>query len=177
MRVGRLGGPRLWTEFCGCAHRGRCWLSNAPSPFDEGWFDTCDQCRGDGEHVRIPGPSASDLINVGGEVQVYPVEVESLTLQPRTWLMSQYGANRIQSAERLLQRVSRLKESEDLSELGGAALDHCKERMPRYMRPMVVFWQTNRKRPTWFKSQGLRNAREMISSLKFEERENRSLLW
>ncbi len=53
---------------------------NAPSPFDgDGWFDTQDEVRVEGEYYRILGRQ-SEIINVGGE-KVYPVEVENVLLR------------------------------------------------------------------------------------------------
>ena len=53
---------------------------NAPSPFDEeGWMNTGDMVKVDGEYIRILGRQ-TEIINVGGQ-KVYPAEVESVLLQ------------------------------------------------------------------------------------------------
>ena len=53
---------------------------NAPSPFDsDGWFDTQDEVRVDGDYFQILG-RRSEIINVGGE-KAYPAEIESALLR------------------------------------------------------------------------------------------------
>jgi acyl-CoA synthetase (AMP-forming)/AMP-acid ligase II len=52
---------------------------NAPAPFDEeGYFNTDDVVRVDGDWVHILGRQ-SEIINVGGE-KVYPAEIENVLL-------------------------------------------------------------------------------------------------
>jgi long-chain acyl-CoA synthetase len=53
---------------------------NAPSPFDEeGWMNTGDQVKVNGEYVRFLGRK-TEIINVGGQ-KVFPIEVETVLLQ------------------------------------------------------------------------------------------------
>jgi len=52
---------------------------NAPSEFDDGWFNTRDLVDVDGEWLRILGRD-TDLINVAGQ-KVYPAEVEEAILE------------------------------------------------------------------------------------------------
>ena len=53
---------------------------NAESPYDkDGWYNTGDIVKQDGEWIRFLGRD-SDIINVGGQ-KVYPAEVESVLLE------------------------------------------------------------------------------------------------
>ena len=86
------GSESLWIKLgdAGFSHRivdGVLWIKsetamlgylNAPSPFDDGWFNTQDVVEVDGDYVRIVG-RMSELINVGGE-KVHPTEIENVLL-------------------------------------------------------------------------------------------------
>ncbi|MEE0930058.1 MAG: fatty acid--CoA ligase family protein [Acutalibacteraceae bacterium] len=53
---------------------------NASSPFDdEGWYNTGDEVRMDGEYLHILGRK-EEIINVGGE-KVFPAEIENVLLR------------------------------------------------------------------------------------------------
>ena len=60
-----------------CAERMLGYL-NAPSPFEDGWYDTGDVVEQDGEWLLIVGRSRQ-WINVGG-IKVLPTEIERVAL-------------------------------------------------------------------------------------------------
>jgi acyl-CoA synthetase (AMP-forming)/AMP-acid ligase II len=86
------GSKSLWIKLgdAGFAHRvvdGMLWIKseaamlgylNAPTPFEDGWFNTQDFVEVDGDYIRIVG-RMSELINVGGE-KVHPTEIENVLL-------------------------------------------------------------------------------------------------
>jgi acyl-coenzyme A synthetase/AMP-(fatty) acid ligase len=51
---------------------------NAPSPFDDGWYDTGDVVEQDGDYIKVVG-RAKEILNVGG-LKILPGEVERVAL-------------------------------------------------------------------------------------------------
>src|SRR5688572_10760684 len=51
---------------------------NAPSPFDDGWYDTGDIVEQDGDYIKVVG-RAKEVLNVGG-LKILPGEVERVAL-------------------------------------------------------------------------------------------------
>lgn len=65
---------------------------NAPSPFQEGWYDTGDIVEVDGDFFRITG-RASEILNVGG-LKILPGEIERVALlDPDVLRAKAYGVS------------------------------------------------------------------------------------
>lgn len=51
---------------------------NAPSPFEDGWYDTGDIVETDGDYIKVVG-RAKEILNIGG-LKILPGEVERVAL-------------------------------------------------------------------------------------------------
>ncbi|MBA3341098.1 MAG: AMP-binding protein [Gemmatimonadaceae bacterium] len=63
---------------------------NAPSPFEDGWYDTGDIVEQDGDFVKVVG-RAHEILNVGG-LKILPGEIERVALlEPDVLRAKAYG--------------------------------------------------------------------------------------
>jgi acyl-CoA synthetase (AMP-forming)/AMP-acid ligase II len=110
---------------------------NAPNPFDaDGWFNTGDEARVEGEFLRILG-RRGDVINVGGE-KVFPLEVEDViqTLPNIAGVTVRAELNPI-TGETVVADVS-LREPEDLIALRNRVREACRQRLSPAKTPTRV---------------------------------------
>ncbi len=138
----RLGGEGVETKIVD----GILWIRsasamlgylNAPSPFDgDGWFDTQDEVRVDGDFLQILG-RRSEIINVGGE-KVYPAEVESalLGLANVGDVVVRGEANPITG--QMVAAFFNLREPEAPEDLRRRVREHCRTRLRRFQIPTRI---------------------------------------
>jgi acyl-CoA synthetase (AMP-forming)/AMP-acid ligase II len=110
---------------------------DAENPFDaEGWFNTQDAVKQDGEWLRFLGRT-SDLINVGGQ-KVYPAEVEGVLLELDNVLdVTVRGEPNPIIGQCVVARVN-LREPEAAADFKARMRLHCQGRLAPYMVPVKV---------------------------------------
>lgn len=110
---------------------------NAPSPFtDDGWLQTGDAVKVDGEYLRILG-RRSEIINVGGE-KVYPAEVEGVLEQmPGVIAAAVTGEPNAITGNIVTARVA-LTTTETPAEFRARMRGFCKDKLPRFKVPQKV---------------------------------------
>lgn len=135
----RLGGEGFETKVVDGTLRIRAASAmlgylNAPSPFDaEGWFDTQDEVRVDGDFFRILG-RRSEIINVGGQ-KVYPAEVESVLLElPNVRDVLVRGEPNPITGQ-MVAAYFNLGEPESRDALRRRVREHCRGRLPAFQVP------------------------------------------
>ncbi|MBL0888366.1 ANL family adenylate-forming protein [Myceligenerans indicum] len=107
---------------------------NAEAPFDdEGYFNTQDVVRVDGEWLQILG-RRSEIINVAGE-KVYPNEVESVLLEMENVLDVTVSGIPSPVTGQVVQAALHLVGDEGPRELRKRVEAHCRDRMEPYKIP------------------------------------------
>ena len=110
---------------------------NAPSPFTEdGWFDTGDSVKVDGEYIKILGRK-SEIINVGGE-KVYPAEVESVIQEMNNVAeVTVYGEKNPIIGNIVCAKVN-LLDNKDNKKFSIRLKEYCREKLKNYKVPIKV---------------------------------------
>jgi acyl-CoA synthetase (AMP-forming)/AMP-acid ligase II len=110
---------------------------NAPSPFDaDGWLNTGDEVRVEGEYLRILG-RRSEVINVGGE-KVYPAEIESvIQLLPNVAEVMVCGEANPITGQMVVARL-RVVEPEDPMVLRQRVREACRRQLAAWKVPTKV---------------------------------------
>jgi long-chain acyl-CoA synthetase len=117
---------------------------NAPSPFDaDGWLNTGDEVRVEGDYLRILG-RRSEVINVGGE-KLYPADVESVIQQlSNIGEVTVRGEANLVTGQMVVAEV-RLLAPEDSLSVRRRVRDFCRQHLPAYKVPARVLvmedWQ------------------------------------
>jgi acyl-CoA synthetase (AMP-forming)/AMP-acid ligase II len=110
---------------------------NAPAPFDEdGYFNTQDVVRVDGEWVHILG-RRSEIINVGGE-KVYPSEVEGVLLELPNIADVVVSGRPSHVTGMVVMAVVQLVEQEDLRQLRRRVREYCLDRLEPFKIPALI---------------------------------------
>ncbi|GAA1867673.1 fatty acid--CoA ligase family protein [Myceligenerans crystallogenes] len=110
---------------------------NAEAPFDEdGYFNTQDSVRVDGEYLQILG-RRSEIINVGGE-KVYPNEVESVLLELDNVIDVTVSGLPNPVTGQVVQAALHLADDEDLRTLRRRIDAHCRNRLEPYKVPAKI---------------------------------------
>lgn len=110
---------------------------NAPSPFDaEGWFDTQDEVRVEGEFFQILG-RRSEIINVGGQ-KVYPAEVESVLMDLPNVRDVVVSGEPNPITGQMVAACFNLDEPETLDSLRRRVREHCRPVLPPFKIPSRV---------------------------------------
>lgn len=110
---------------------------NAPSPFTEdGWYNTGDSVKVDGEYLHIFGRE-SEIINVGGK-KVYPAEVEEVVQEmSNVDEVVVYREKNLIMGEIVCARISLIKE-EDSKLFSRRLKKFCKDRLENYKIPVRI---------------------------------------
>ncbi|GAA2325012.1 fatty acid--CoA ligase family protein [Streptomyces caniferus] len=110
---------------------------NAPAPFDdEGFFNTQDVVRTDGEWIRILGRD-SEIINVGGE-KVYPSEVESVLLELENIAEATVSGRPSPVTGMVVKATVTLIEDEDRRSVTRRVREFCGRRLEPFKVPVLV---------------------------------------
>jgi acyl-CoA synthetase (AMP-forming)/AMP-acid ligase II len=110
---------------------------NAPADFDaDGYFNTQDVVRVDGEYVRILG-RRSEIINVGGE-KVYPSEVESVLLEIPGVADAAVSGRRSHVTGMVVKATVRLMAAEDEAAVRRRVREFCQARLESYKVPVII---------------------------------------
>ncbi|MBO9553669.1 fatty acid--CoA ligase family protein [Cellulomonas sp.] len=110
---------------------------NADAPFDEdGYFNTQDAVRVDGEYLQILGRK-SEIINVAGE-KVYPNEVESVLLELDNVLDVTVSGLPSPVTGQVVQAGLLLAEPEDPRALRRRVDAHCRNRLEPFKIPAKI---------------------------------------
>lgn len=110
---------------------------NAPAPFDsEGYFNTQDVVRVDGDYLHILG-RRSEIINVGGE-KVYPSEVEGVVLEAGNIADVTVSSLPSPVTGAAVMATVRLVTEEDPAAVSRRVRKHCRERLEMYKVPVTV---------------------------------------
>jgi len=110
---------------------------NASAPFDdEGYFNTQDVVRTDGEWIRILG-RRSEIINVGGE-KVYPSEVENVLLQVPNVAEVTVSGHPSPVTGMVVQAAVQVAEDEDEKAVRDRIRAYCRGRLEPYKTPALV---------------------------------------
>lgn len=110
---------------------------NAPSPFTEdGWFNTGDSVKEDGEYIKILGRK-SEIINVGGE-KVYPAEVESVIQELEgVEEVTVYGVKNLITGNIVCAKI-RISTNEDKKSFKLRLNKHCQQKLQKYKVPIKI---------------------------------------
>ena len=110
---------------------------NHPSPFDaDGWFNTGDLVKVDGEWLRFLG-RRSEVVNVGGQ-KVYPAEVESVLLEMPGVRDAMVLGERSPITGQVVKARVNLEREEPLADFRRRLRAHCHERLAPYKVPVKV---------------------------------------
>lgn len=110
---------------------------NAPSPFTkDGWFNTEDAVKSDGEYLQVLGKK-SEVINVGGE-KVFPTEIEDVI-----YMMSGVEDVAVSGVEnvimgQVIQARVKLNTGETLSDFRVRMRTFCESKLRNFMIPQKV---------------------------------------
>ncbi|QUQ66622.1 ANL family adenylate-forming protein [Kutzneria sp. CA-103260] len=116
---------------------------NAPADFDaDGYFNTQDVVRVDGDYVRILG-RRSEIINVGGE-KVYPSEVEGVLLEMPNVADVTVSGRQSHVTGMVVKATIQLIEDEDERAVRRRVREFCGHRLEPFKVPVVV--EVNRER-------------------------------
>ena len=110
---------------------------NAPSPFDdEGWYNTGDEVRVDGEYLHILGRK-EEIINVGGE-KVFPAEIENVLLSiPNVRDVVVYGKKSPITGQIVVAQFCLIND-EDEKAFKKRVLQYAKEHLEPYKIPRII---------------------------------------
>ncbi len=123
---------------------------NAPSPFTgDGWFNTGDAVKVDGEYIKILGRK-SEIINVGGE-KVYPGEVEDVIQEIENVAEVTVYAEKNPIMGHIVCAKVNLLNSEDPKEFTKRLKRYCSERLQNYKVPIKVAVVNERQHSDRFK--------------------------
>lgn len=110
---------------------------NADSPIDSnGYFNTQDVVRVDGDYVQILGRD-SEIINVGGE-KVYPNEVENILLTMPNVAAVRVSGYPSHITGNVIRATFKLVEDEDIESLKDRVSRYCRTRLDAFKVPIVI---------------------------------------